>query len=75
MRPVLRTRFVETSASLMNKSGRTHFKEMVDMTDNDADGKDKRVVHEMARRLDGDVCRAVVWDESFKKMLHCNQAM
>ena len=31
-------------------------------------GKNKRVVHEIARGLDGDVCRAVVWDEFFNKI-------
>ena len=31
-------------------------------------GKNKRVAHEIARRLDSDVCRAVVWDEFFNKI-------
>ena len=31
-------------------------------------GKNKRVAHEIARGLDGDVCRAVVWDEFFNKI-------
>ena len=31
-------------------------------------GKNKRVAHEIARGLDGGVCRAVVWDEFFNKI-------
>ena len=31
-------------------------------------GKNKRVAHEIARGLDGDVCSAVVWDEFFNKI-------
>ena len=31
-------------------------------------GKNKRVAHEIARGLDGDVCKAVVWDEFFNKI-------
>ena len=31
-------------------------------------GKNKRVAHEIARGLAGDVCRAVVWDEFFNKI-------
>lgn len=31
-------------------------------------GKNKRVAHEIARGLEGDVCRAVVWDEFFNKI-------
>lgn len=31
-------------------------------------GKNKRVAHEIARGLGGDVCRAVVWDEFFNKI-------
>ena len=31
-------------------------------------GKNKSVAHEIARGLDGDVCRAVVWDEFFNKI-------
>lgn len=33
-------------------------------------GKNKRVAHEIALGLDGDVCRAVVWDEVVSKMSH-----
>lgn len=31
-------------------------------------GKNKCVAHEIARGLDGDVCKAVVWDEFFNKI-------
>ena len=31
-------------------------------------GKNKRVAHEIARGLDGDVCKVVVWDEFFNKI-------
>ena len=31
-------------------------------------GKNKRVAHEIARGLDGAVCKAVVWDEFFNKI-------
>ncbi len=31
-------------------------------------GKNKNVAHEIARGLDGGVCKAVVWDEFFKKI-------
>ena len=31
-------------------------------------GKNKRVAHEIARGLDGSVCKAVVWDEFFNKI-------
>ena len=31
-------------------------------------GKNKRVAHEIARGLDGDACKAVVWDEFFNKI-------
>ena len=30
--------------------------------------KNKRVAHEIARGLAGDICRAVVWDEFFNKI-------
>ena len=31
-------------------------------------GKNKHIAHEIARGLDGDVCKAVVWDEFFNRI-------